>query len=374
MSIKKWFGMVIVCVCLWGMRAEAAEDLSEYDFSALQEVMDEALDTRVSFFELVTDIVQGNLKEIPAKFFTYLKGVLFAELSANKKGMLQVLLIAIMGAVFTNVSSVFKDSQVADTGFYITYLLMITTLSTVFIAATVILKDILEVMLTFMKVLIPAFFLAVSVAGGSLASIAYYEGFLLLITLIQTIFFYGLLPLTEGYVMLTLANHIMKEDYLSQLAGLMKKVVNLGMKGMLVLVFGMNLLQSMILPFVDSTKMSFIRKSIKIIPGLGAGADAAADLLLGSGVLIKNGIGVAALIALILLSAIPLLKLFLIAAMYHAAAVFIQPISDRRMLRCVEGVAKGAELLLKIGLTVFLLFFVTIAIICLSTNTLYYTG
>lgn len=371
--MRKYICIFSVCVCLWGTRAQA-EELSNYDFSALQEVMDETLGGRVSFSRLAADIMDGNLKDIPAKFFSYIKGALLAELSANKKGILQVLLIAIMGAVFTNVSSVFKDSQVADAGFYITYLLMITTLSTVFIAATAILKDILEVMLTFMKVLIPAFFLAVSAAGGSLASIAYYEGFLLLISLIQGIFFYGLLPLTEGYVMLTLANNIMKEDYLSQLASLMKKVVTLGMKGMLMLVFGMNLLQSMILPFVDSTKMSFIRKSIKMIPGLGNGADAAADLLLGSGVLIKNGIGVAALIVLIFLCALPLLKLFLIAAMYHVAAVLIQPISDRRMLRCVEGVAKGAELLLKIALTVFLLFFVTIAIICLSTNTLYYTG
>lgn len=184
----KYICMFILCVSLWGTTAQA-EELSDYDFSELQEVIDEALGARISFFDLVADIMDGKLSKTPAKFLTYVKEVLFAELSANKKGILQVLLIAIMGAVFTNVSSVFKDSQVADTGFYITYLLMITTLSSVFIASTVILKDILEVILTFMKVLMPAFFLAVSFAGGSIASIAYYEVFLLLITLIQGAFF-----------------------------------------------------------------------------------------------------------------------------------------------------------------------------------------
>jgi stage III sporulation protein AE len=75
------------------------------------------------------------------------------------------------------------------------------------------------------------------------------------------------------------------------------------------LVLGFHLIQSMVLPYVDSLKTGAVQKIIGVIPGIGQGVNSVAQMMLGSGVLIKNTIGAAGIILLLILSMIPLLKL-----------------------------------------------------------------
>lgn len=190
----------------------------------------------------------------------------------------------------------------------------------------------------------------------------------------EWVFLRIVLPLIEVYVILMLVNHISKEDYLSKLAGLLKTAVEWIMKTMLGLVIGMNLIQGMILPLVDTVKTSAVRKVISVIPGIGSGADAVTEVVLGSGILIKNGIGVAALVILVILCAMPVLKLTVLSLLYHGAAAVVQPVSDKRITESVSGVADGVMMLLKVIFHVALLFIITVAVVCVSTNAMFYAG
>ena len=89
--------------------------------------------------------------------------------------MAQVAAIGLMGALFSGTASVFKEGQISDTGFYVTYLLLFVCLAGSFLASLSITAGVLDRILEFMRVLMPAYFMAVSFSGGSISALCMYE-------------------------------------------------------------------------------------------------------------------------------------------------------------------------------------------------------
>lgn len=101
------------------------------------------------------------------------------------------------------------------------------------------LQNVLSWMAEFMRVLAPAYFLTVSVSAGTTSAAVFYEGVLLLVWLVQSLLLGILLPGVGMYVLLSLINHLSKEEMLDRMAELLKTVVNWGLKTMLGAVVGL---------------------------------------------------------------------------------------------------------------------------------------
>ena len=79
--------------------------------------------------EVMGYLARGELKGLLAKVFQTMKQALFGEVSVGGSLMGQVLTLGFLGAVFTNFSTVFQGSQISETGFFITCLLLFTFLT-----------------------------------------------------------------------------------------------------------------------------------------------------------------------------------------------------------------------------------------------------
>lgn len=349
--------------------AALKENLKDYDFSEIEELLaEQAGEETVRFSELVEELVTGDVKTFFRELLKWVGAALGREITTNRSGLWQVLLLAAIGALFTNLASVFEKEGISEMGFFITYLLLTSVLLTGFGQAALVASDLVTLLLNFMSVLLPAFFLAAAVGGGTMTSLAFYEFTMVVIAVVQWLLANLFLPLIEVYVITRVLNHLSKEELFTKAGDLMKTLLNWSLKGLLGLVTGYSLVQSLILPYVDAVKTGTVTKVIGALPGIGNSFASLTSLVLGTGALIKNGIGTAALIALIFLSAVPLLKLALIYLMYAAAMALMEPISDKRIVGCVEGVADGVRLLLKTAFTGLLLFLITIAILCACTS------
>lgn len=78
------------------------------------------------------------------------------------------------------------------------------------------------------------------------------------------------------------------EERLTMIINLLKRTISAGLKLFLTFVTGTGMIQSMITPVIDSTKMSILQRSISAVPGLGEFAGSASQTLLGCAVLIKT--------------------------------------------------------------------------------------
>ena len=115
-------------------------------------------------------------------------------------------------------------------------------------------------------------------------------------------------------------------------------------------------------PAADAFRASSVSKGIEMVPGVGDVGGSVTDLVLGSAMLIKNGVGAAALAVLILLCLVPLAKLGVIMAAYYLLAAILQPVSEERITGCLTGMGHAVRLLFQTVFTVLVLFLLTIAL------------
>lgn len=373
--MRKWVNILILAMLFVIMKSHAAWGadgaeamLSDMDFSEVEEMLEETQYSGISFEEMVLKLIRGEMPLEKESIREILKTALFGEIQANGRSMVYVLLLAVLSAALTNFTRVFQNRQTSDIGFFVVYLLLLSVLLQSFRTVQSVAGGVLEQMTEFMKLLMPAYMLTIAAAKGATTATLFYEFLIGLIYCVNFVLFRVLLPLCNVYVVIGLVNYISKEDMLSKTADLIKMLVGWGLKTMLAVVIGLNVVQGIITPAVDTFKTSAIHRAVSAVPGVGNTMNAVTETVIGSGMLIKNGVGVGILIVLIMISLIPVLKMAVFMLLYRVASALIQPISDKRMTDCISTVSEGARLLLKCVTTSLVLFFVTVAILAVSTS------
>ena len=346
-----------------------------YDYTKIEEYIKESgISERKSFTELVNDLISGNLLDMDESILSYLKDLVLYEIESNWNIIMKIIVIAILTAIFTGFSKNLINSSISDTSFYVTYILLLTLLSSGFLVASGIVTAALNSLLDFMKVLLPTFFVAVGLSSGSITGTAFYKVSLATITLVEFIFLNLLVPMVYAFVVLNLINNIHKEEMLSKLAEFIKHIFEWLIKALYALVIGLNVVQGIVLPMVDSAKINVLSKAVSAIPGVGDVISGAGSVVISTATVVKNAIGVAGLIFLVIIVVVPIIKLIILSCMYRFAAGIIQPISEKRIVSSVGIIADGIVMLTRLMTTSMLLFFITISIICVATNTNYYGG
>lgn len=350
------------------VKADEYTQLEEYNFSDINDIIDEASDDiDINFTEMIKKVISGESTGIFKELFLALKEKIFSEVGSEKSIIGKIIVLAVISAFFSNFASVLKNDTISETGFFIVYMILVIILVSGFKIALDIVSDVITVILEFMSALVPAYFLSVGVVSGATA-VGFYELTLVLIMAVNWVYLNFILPLINMYVLICLVNNISNEDYFSKTADIIKSIIEWTSKTMIGTVMGINVIQSIILPSVDEAGGGAFRKIIGVIPGIGNSVESVAEILLSSGILIKNGIGVAAIIVIVVICIVPVVKLLAITTMYKISAAVIQPVTDKRIINCVDCVAGASVILFKSIITVIFLFIVTIAIVCMSTN------
>ena len=326
---------------------------------------------RLTFGDLMRALASGNMREAASLCLEGLRQEIFGELQGKERMAGRLLALGLFGALFAGFSEVFSGGHMAETGFFLTYLMAFALLAAVFRESAEAAARILDSQIQFMKVLLPSYFTAVVWSGAGLSSAAWYEAALFLIAGVQKLYAGLLLSLVRIYFLSVMAGSMVKEDMLSRMLDLLKSAVQWGSRSLIGLVLGFQLVQGMVLPYADSVKNAGMQRLLQAIPGIGAGAGAVTKLMLGSGVLIKNAMGAAAVLLLFLISIVPLARLFVLYLIYRGVAAVLQPVADKRLVVCLSGAAQAQKMLLTVTASCFLLFAVTIALICQGTNAAY---
>ena len=343
--------------------------MSEFDFDEIEDSLSGMFpQQKISFEEVLSELITGNWSGLGRTFLGYLSDWIFYEFRYNRENLVYMLMVALTAAVFTNFSSAFQNRQVSEISFYILYMLLITLCLTAFRIATQGLEEQLDSLLDFMRVLCPSYFLAVAFASGSVTSLFFYNVILFLIYAVEIVVVRFLLPVINVYIMVQVLGNLTGEDFLSEFAGLLQKIVSWILRTLLAGIIGINVVQGLLAPAVDTLRRSALTRTAEALPWVGNAVGGAAEVVLGTAVLIKNGIGMAGAIITVLICAVPVLRMLILAFLYRLAAALVQPVSDKRITGCISSVSEGYELLVRVIFTAGVLFLLTIAVVAASTS------
>ena len=141
-----------------------------------------------------------------------------------------------------------------------------------------------------MRGLAPAYFLTISIAAGSSTAAVFYEGVLILTWLIQEVILNLLFPGACLYVLISLINNLSKEEMLGKMAELLDTAVSWGLKTLLGMVVGLQVVRGLIAPVMDILKRSALGKAAGALPGVGNAVNMVTELVLTSAVLVRTAL------------------------------------------------------------------------------------
>ena len=344
-------------------QAAAAQDelLAELDFDAIQQEVDSLLSSQqFSFAGTVRSLLQDG---DPFRTFRAGNAVLSCAKTAflAQKGLMKELfLLVLAGAVLGSFSSLFEGKQVRDASFYMVYLLALALILKNFQSSGANLKAVITSLVAFMRILTPSYYLA---AGGASSAVMFYQMLLLVILAVEKLLLALVLPMIHIYLLIALVNDLSGEEILSHMTELLETCVNGLLKSSLGVLVGMQMIRNLIAPALDSLRQMALWRTAGMIPGIGNAVNAVTELVAGSAVLIRNCFGVTAMLVLLAAGMVPAVQLLVSGLSFRLLAAAAQPVSDKRIAGCLAAAGKGYAMLLRLLLTVEVLFLLTIAIL-----------
>ncbi len=341
----------------------------EEEYASIQKMLDEVTGKETfSFRDYVSKLMKGDasfsFRDLGQKFLSAIRG----QFSQEKKKLSFLLAVSVAGGMISALAGIFKSPQARDAGFYLLYLLMFSVLSITFIELAALVGQVFSYLLQFMKVLLPAYFLSIAFCTGARTSYVFYETMLLIITIVELVMLRFVLPAVRVYFVLGMVDQIAEKPFLTKFLALLEKAVRQGIRAVFLVVLSIQGIEAMLAPFVDSAARSVVLKAVGAIPGLGSGAAFVTEALLKSGMLLKNAIGLAGILAILFLCAYPMGKLLFYTNVYYVLSAVTEAVSESRLLACMECSAHAAGMLLYALCAGVLLFLLTIGITLAATN------
>lgn len=351
---------------------QAEEYLEDFSLEEIDEALEEIpffeKEGQASFEATVKEMLQGKEEFSVKAWVEALVSRLEQEISFQSSLFLSLCVLALSCAVFTVFTRAFSSQQLSQTGFFAAYLMLFSMLSVVFREGVEVAERVISAFESFMKAVLPAYFLSISVQVGAESSVTMYELALAVLNIsgwmLQSVF----LPLIRIYFLLMMGQQLAGENRISKLVEGLEKLIMNGLKVVLGAVIGLQVIEGMIVPLTGQVKRAVLLKGATIIPGVGNAWESVTETVLGAGSLIQGAIGGAGVIFLVLIGFLPMLRLWLYRAYFAWTGILVQPVSDQRVTECIHGASKASGMLMFAVLISFLTMFFTIALLAASVK------
>ncbi len=340
--------------------------LEQLSFNEIDEVLSDVLTNPLSFGEVLQGVISGD--------FTVAEGIgvlsenLVQQLILEKNMMIYVFILCLVASLYTVFTTNLKDKQVSETFFYVVYIMISLLLMKGFGELLTTVKQGAINLSMFMKALIPAYSLGIAFSVGYESATGFFQGNLMMISILSDLLCIVLLPAIEIFVVLRLLNQLFLDDYTKAMADLFLKISGFFLKVTMSILIGMQVIQAMMLPAIDSFKNAAFTKGAMAIPGIGNSIGAVTELFMGAAILVKNGMGVVAIMMIMILILPIFIRIFLYVAVFKILVALLQPVSDKRLTGCMESVCEGGVMMLKCSAMVAGMFMISIALIAMKTR------
>lgn len=344
------------------------EILDDIDFSLIENETDVVPNLNVSFKDFVKLILNGDYQSDYNSVFLNIKSLFFEKIRTNLRFFVSLFIIVVLFEIFKSLSSSKLDEMKNSVKIIFSFLLSITILSFIkgFFSE---IKELVESLFSFADIIFPIL-ISLLTLSGSVKSATVFSSFS--VFLLETgafIIKFVLLPLSLSILLLSLFGSVFVNGKFSKINGLFKTIF----KYIIIIffsVFGLlstvNIISS---SSHDGLNLKLTKFAIKnYVPVLGGYVSDGFDFIYSCSILIKNSIGLCAIIILIFKIVSPLLIILIFSLGFKILSVTAALVSDSNFSDMFDDVSKAFSNFLTVILGAFLIVFVFIFLIILSVG------
>ncbi len=336
--------------------ADDDEEAYAEEFEALDSIVKRKGD--ISYTDVYHAVKTGDFEKLISDIGQILYNRIWYEIGESKKLFIQMLAVIMMGTVFTNMSGRLGN-YAGGNGFFVTYMMLASLLLSCFYLTSNIGISLISQITEFMMAFIPAYSMAAAYSNGQETAMFSRDIILIVVFLCENVLIGIVFPIIKCSGVCGLVNKMNTEDYFSRFVELMRSISGWIMKTMFAAIMGINVVKGMIAPSLDKLGRN---GAIKVIGSMfgGATVQTVASVLMSSGMLIKNCIGIAGAVILLVLALIPAAKIFIVLMGLKIIAALVEPMGDKRFSEGVSSMAGTIELMFKASGMAILMFIVSI--------------
>ncbi len=291
------------------------------------------------------------------------------EWRTNGKLIGMLFLLSLLSVFLKILVGSFENSSVSKISYLVIFGVLLTIAISSFYKAVNYTTETIESLSHFMFALLPLM-LSLMASFGNIATVAFFQPLILLFTQVSGVLISKLvLPLLFISAILHIASFINEEFNVSRLADLFKYVAFVIMGAFLTLFVSLMSLQGVNAAVTDGVAIRAAKYvTSNFIPVIGRMFTDATDTVLSASILLKNSIGIAGVIIILLITLFPVIKVLVIGLIFKVTSAVLQPIADGPVVDLIDVMGRYILYILVALLLMSLMFFFAIVMLIIVSN------
>lgn len=324
------------------------------------------------YFDLKTyiqNVITGKQPFNVKQIFENLLKLFFKELYSSLRLLIQLLILAVIGGILMNLHSSFENENISEIAFLAVYIVFIVIAVKSFTEALGIGKEAIDRMVDFMQSMLPVL-ITLLVSVGAFTSAAFFHPVVIVtVEFIAHLMRDFILPIILLMTAVKIVGNISEKFTLKKMGDFLKTLSTASISILLSIFLGVITIQGLSSSMADGVISRTAKYTVgAFLPVVGGLLSDSVDAVIGASLLIKGAVGTYGLIAIVLISAMPLIKLFSLIVIYRFAAAVIEPISDKRIVNCLSDIANSLTYVFGVLASVTVMMFFTITAIIGTAN------
>lgn len=349
--------------------------LYDIDFTPLEEVVNNFDENQVKMFSLnnVKDKVQSVINGEQAVDYSMLIEIIFQvimQLIIQYVPMFALIVgIGVIASLLGQIKSKFAEKSTADIVHFVCFCLIVVVMATSIKRLINSTSDTLGIMENQINILFPII-LTLMVGIGSVSSVGVFQPVLAIMSnIISIIILKVVMPIFIFTFVLNiighLSNNVKLDKFNSFLNSLFKWIIGVTFT----IFFAVISIQGISAGAFDSVSLRTAKFTISsYVPVMGGYLSQGMDLILASGVLIKNSIGLVGILLIISSILSPILEIIIFSLMLKAVSAILQPLNNGRITNFLHSTSKTITMLSTCIIVVGFMYFLSIGLCMASAN------
>jgi stage III sporulation protein AE len=309
-------------------------------------------------------VTRGQIPLSPGGFLKGISAYLVREVLENTALLGQLMLVAVIAAIASNLTHSLEDDTVARVVSAVLYLVILLIGLSSFSTAASIARNAIDSMVTFVQSLTPTLFSLMVAMGGVSSAAALHPVVLAAVVGFSSVIRGVVVPLTLFSAVLSVVTRVSGKPRALHLSKLLRRSATV-IAG---LVFGVFIATMTVRGLIGSFGDAVTMKTAKLaagsfVPVVGTVVADAMEVVAGASLLIKNVIGVAGVLTLAVVCVYPVVKIVAIVLMYRLVSGLVEPLGDTAAGDCLSDLADSLSHLAYCTAATGIMFIVAVTVI-----------
>ena len=321
----------------------------------------------INISDMIDNAITGEIDN--STLLNKIINLLGSEVKSTLQTLVGILIIVLIHSVLKSVTDNLEDNNISKIIYYVQYILIVTLIMSNFSSLLTTITTTIDDLIGFMNCLVPMLTTLMLYTGSIVTSGMLEPMILFIIGFVGNAIKMLIMPVVSMITVLIIVSKVSDRVQINKLSKFLKSSV-VWFLGIILTVFvGVVSLEGNLTSSVDGITAKTAKAAVSnLIPVVGKVLGDSVDSVLGSGIILKNALGVVGVIIIIGICIMPIIKLATLSIMYSIASAVIEPLADSKIVKLLDDMGGIFKLLLAILCSVSVLLIIGITLVVKISN------